>query len=47
MTKTMATELVARPTYVEEFQNIRDNVHKAVAPNNDGSYSDVLSHKSD
>ena len=26
-----ATELVARPTYSEEFQNIRDNVHKAVA----------------
>ena len=25
-----ATELMGRPTYVEEFQNIRDNVNKAV-----------------
>ena len=47
LTKLTATELVARPTYAEEFQNIRSSVHKAVTMNNDGSYSDVTSHKSD
>ena len=25
-----AEQLVARPTYAEEFQNIRENVHKVV-----------------
>ena len=30
-----ATELLARPTYVEEFQNIRDNVNKAIKPRED------------
>ena len=29
-TELTATELVARPTYAEEFQNIRENVHKVV-----------------
>ena len=29
-TRLTATELVARPTYVEELQNIKDNVSKAV-----------------
>ena len=28
-----AAELIARPTYAEEFQNIRENVHKVVVPN--------------
>ena len=41
-----ANELVARPTYAEEFQNIRDSVHKAVAPNYDGTFSDVGSQRS-
>ena len=31
-TKLTASELVLRPTYKEEFQNIRDNVHKAIQP---------------
>ena len=31
-TRLTATELVARPTYVEELQNIRDNVNKAIIP---------------
>ena len=47
LSKLTATELMARPTYAEEFQNIRSSVHKAVAINNDGSYSDIMSHKSD
>ena len=29
-TELTANELVSRPTYVEEFQNIRENVHKVV-----------------
>ena len=29
-TKLTASELVARPTFVEEFENIRENVIKAV-----------------
>ena len=44
-----ANELVARPTYAEEFQNIRDNMHKVVAQGSDGAFSDVasqLSHRS-
>ena len=28
-----AAELLARPTYAQEFQNIRENVHKIVVPN--------------
>ena len=32
-TRLTATELVARPTYAEEFVNIRDKIHKAVTPN--------------
>ena len=32
-TRLMATELVARPTYAEEFQNINGNLHKAVREN--------------
>ena len=28
--KLTAKELIARPTYAEEFQNIRENVHKVV-----------------
>ena len=31
-TRLTATELRARPTYVEEMNNIRDNIHKAVMP---------------
>lgn len=31
-TKLTATELVARPTYAEEFANIKDNVNKAIRP---------------
>lgn len=42
-TMLTATELVARPTYAEEFQNIRDNMHKAVAQGDDGNFSDVTS----
>ena len=34
-TRLTATELVARPTYVEEFMNIRDNVSKAIMPRDD------------
>ena len=30
MTETVADELVARPTYREEFENIRHNVHKVI-----------------
>ena len=29
-TTMTSNELVARPTYAEEFQNIRENVHKVV-----------------
>ena len=29
-TKTTANELVARPTYAEEFANLRENVHKVI-----------------
>lgn len=43
LTKLTASELVARPTYAEEFNNIRSNVHKAVAQNADGTFSDVAS----
>ena len=32
LSRLTATELVARPTYTEEFQNIRDNVHEIVTP---------------
>ena len=28
-----ARELVQRPTYAEEFQNLRDNVHKVIVNN--------------
>jgi len=45
-TRLMATELVARPTYAEEFQNIRGNMAKAVAQNYDGTFSDVGSQRS-
>ena len=31
-TRLTATELVARPTYVEEFENLRDNINKAIMP---------------
>lgn len=31
-TRLTATELLARPTYVEELNNIRDNVNKAILP---------------
>ena len=34
-TRLTATELVARPTYIEEFQNIRDNVNRAILPKED------------
>ena len=39
-TRLTASELVSRPTYAEEFQNIRENIHKAVVPENDGTFSD-------
>lgn len=51
-TKLTATELMARPTYVEEFQNIRDNVNKAVmnttsvAPKQNEDECDNISHYS-
>ena len=38
-----ATELVARPTYAEELENIRVNMPKAVGSNPDGTFSDVAS----
>ena len=31
--KISANELMARPTYAEEFQNIRDGVNKVIVPN--------------
>ena len=31
-TRLTATELVGRPTYVEEFNNIRDNINLAIKP---------------
>ena len=31
-TRLTATELCARPTYAEEYQNIKDNVNLAVRP---------------
>ena len=31
-TQMTATEMIARPTYAEEFQNIRDNLKKAIKP---------------
>ena len=31
-TEVTASELIARPTYVEEFQNIRENLKKAIKP---------------
>ena len=33
-TKLTASELVARPTYIEEMENIRDNVVKAISAKN-------------
>ena len=33
-----AGELIARPTYAEEFQNIRENVNKVVVPNDPESW---------
>ena len=36
-----AAELLARPTYVEEFQNIRDNVNMAIKPRENES-ADVI-----
>ena len=30
--------MIARPTYAEEFQNIRENVHKVVVPNDPESW---------
>lgn len=35
--------MIARPTYSEEFANIRENIHKVIVPNNDGTFSDVSS----
>lgn len=35
--------MIARPTYSEEFSNIRENIHKVLVPNNDGTFSDVSS----
>ena len=37
--KVFAIELINRPTYAEEFQNIRDNVHKAVITANQSHYT--------
>ena len=36
-----ADQLVARPTYAEEFQNIRENVHKVVLSSLDQDYVDA------
>lgn len=36
-----ATELIARPTYVEEFQNIRDNLKKAIKMTDDEPDEDL------
>ena len=33
-----AGELIARPTYAEEFQNIRENVNKVIVPNDPESW---------
>ena len=41
--KLTAVELLARPTYSEEFQNLRSSLPKAVSINQDGSYSDLIS----
>ena len=35
-----ADQLVARPTYAEEFQNIRENVHKVVLSSLDQDWVD-------
>ena len=40
-TRLTATELIARPTYEEELQNIQANMFKAVVQNQDGTFSDV------
>ena len=34
-----AGELMARPTYAEEFQNIRENYNKVVIPNDPDSFA--------
>ena len=39
-TRITASELVARPTYVEEFQNIKDNVQVAIRPKKNGANVD-------
>ena len=47
-TRLTATELVARPTYVEELENIRDNVNKAVISKEYASgLTDIQSHAGD
>ena len=45
-TRLVATEMIARPTYAEEFTSIRENIHKVVIPNNDGTFSDLGSQRS-
>ena len=37
-----AVELLARPTYVEEFENIRDNVNLAIKPRENEGAADVI-----
>ena len=40
-TRLVANELVARPTYAEEFENIRSNIHTVVRKKQDGTFSGV------
>lgn len=40
-TRLVANELVARPTYAEEFENIRSNIHTVVKKKQDGTFSGV------
>lgn len=44
--RLIATELVARPTYAEEFQNIRNNVTDTIRQGDDGGYAEVASQHS-
>ena len=42
-TRLIANELTARPTYAEEFQSLKDNMKRVVAPNDDGTFSEIES----
>ena len=40
-----AHELMQRPTYVEEFQNIRDNVHNVVLSTVPADWADGMTNR--